>query len=115
MLSCPRVPTSFDGDVENLPGRILQTLGAFGRPRLRACQRQRYLLLCSVPSDSVGGERDQRGGLKAEILFVEMEHGGRSIRSFSLFSRSLSVFRPADSLGRGKHEERISQQLAALA
>ena len=82
MLSCPRVPTSLDGDFEKLPGRSLQTLRAFGRPRLRACQRQRYLLLCSVPSDSVGGERDQRGGLKAEILFVQMKGGGRIILRF---------------------------------
>ena len=81
MLSCPRVPTFFDGGFDYLNGKSLQTLGAFGRPRLRACQRQRYLLLCSVPCDSVGGERDQRGGLKAEILFVKMEHGGRIIRS----------------------------------
>lgn len=96
LFRTPRLLSEFDGDLEKLPRGSLQTLGAFERPRVLKCERDRYLFLCDVPHNLIGGERDRRsGGLKSETLFVEMEAGFRAVRNFWWFSDAVWTFRIA--------------------
>ena len=77
-----RLRPSFDGGFDSLPRGSLQTLGAFERPRVLLCERGRYLFLCEVPEDLVGGDKDRHGSLKSETLFVELESDFRAVWTF---------------------------------
>ena len=95
LFRTPRLRPSFDGDFDSLPRGSLQTLGAFERPRVLLCERDRYLFLCDVPEDLVGGDKDRHGSSKSEILFVELESDFRTVRTFWWIASNTWTFRPA--------------------